>query len=175
MSEPAVSSSVTGLSPLRRSMLALLAEPASASDLARQLDLSRQKVNYHLRELERLGLVELVDERQRRGFVERRMRAVDSDAFSSAYLYAAASQLAADVATLRERSQAAGKPVRTFTLETQIAFESPSAMRHFTDELANTLRRLAAEYHRPGNSQSRRHRVLLGAHPVITKGQDNDT
>src|SRR5947207_2605249 len=60
---------------IRHQLLDLLkAEPDSATGLARRLNLSRQKVNYHLRELERAGLVELHDQRQRRGLTERRLR-----------------------------------------------------------------------------------------------------
>src|SRR5687768_3995360 len=59
------------LSPLRRSLLERLREPASATQLASELGLARQKVNYHLRALEDAGLVELVEQRQRRGCVER--------------------------------------------------------------------------------------------------------
>jgi DNA-binding transcriptional ArsR family regulator len=158
-----------GLSPLRRVLLEQLAEPASASDLARRLDVPRQKLNYHLRVLERLGLVEQVDQRQRRGFVERRVRAVDRDRFSSAYLLTAASRMADDVAVLRERARAAGKPVLTFTAEIDVDFASPAQLRDFTERLADAVRRLAAEHHRPDEPRARRHRVMIGAHPVITK------
>jgi DNA-binding transcriptional ArsR family regulator len=63
------------LAPLRRQLLLRLRTPASATELARELGLGRQKVNYHLRKLEESGLVELVEERQRRGCVERVLRA----------------------------------------------------------------------------------------------------
>ncbi len=53
------------LHPLRRQILeALAAEPGSASTLARRLGEPRQKVNYHLRELEQHGFVELVEEKR---------------------------------------------------------------------------------------------------------------
>ncbi|MFC9971182.1 helix-turn-helix domain-containing protein [Spirillospora sp. NPDC127200] len=171
MSEPVPQPSSSGrgaLSPLRRVLLEQLAEPASASELARRLGQPRQRINYHLHELERLGLVELVDERRRRGFIERRMRAVDPDRHSSAYLYAAASRLAGDVATLRERAQAAGKPLLTFTLELDIDFASPAAVRGFLDELTTTARDLAARY-QSDEPRARRHRLMIGAHPAITK------
>src|SRR3954467_2475118 len=62
---------VVALDPVRARLLGELAEPASATSLAARLDLSRQKVNYHLRALEAHGLVELVEERPRRGLTER--------------------------------------------------------------------------------------------------------
>ncbi|GAA3445658.1 helix-turn-helix domain-containing protein [Planomonospora venezuelensis] len=63
------------LTPIRRRLLARLREPGSAVRLAAELDLPRQRVNYHLKALEQAGLIELVEERPRRGFTERVMRA----------------------------------------------------------------------------------------------------
>ena len=56
-------------------LLAELAEPASATMLAARVGLPRQKVNYHLRALERHGLVELVEERRKGNCTERVLRA----------------------------------------------------------------------------------------------------
>ena len=59
------------LSPMRRTLLERLRTPTSATQLASELALGRQRVNYHLRALEQAGLIELVENRQRRGCVER--------------------------------------------------------------------------------------------------------
>ena len=63
------------LDPLRARILANLEEPGSASSLAPVLGETRQKLNYHLRALEDHGLVELVEERPRRGLTERVVQA----------------------------------------------------------------------------------------------------
>ena len=63
------------LDPVRARLLAELAEPASATMLAARVGLPRQKVNYHLRALERHGLVELVEERRKGNCTERVLRA----------------------------------------------------------------------------------------------------
>jgi DNA-binding transcriptional ArsR family regulator len=63
------------LDPTRARLLAEPAEPASATMLAARLGLARQKVNYHLRALERHGLVELVAERRKGNVTERLLRA----------------------------------------------------------------------------------------------------
>ena len=63
------------LDPMRSRLLAALAQPGSATTLAAQVGLSRQKVNYHLRALERHGLVELVEERKKGNMTERVLRA----------------------------------------------------------------------------------------------------
>jgi len=53
------------LDPIRSRVLAVLAEPGSATTDARALGLPRQKVNYHPRALEARGLVTLVTVRHR--------------------------------------------------------------------------------------------------------------
>ncbi|MGH7497830.1 MAG: winged helix-turn-helix domain-containing protein, partial [Gemmatimonadales bacterium] len=63
------------LDPVRQTLLAHLTEPDSATGLARRLRLPRQRINYHLRELERVGLVELVEERRKGNCLERVVRA----------------------------------------------------------------------------------------------------
>src|SRR5687767_13275137 len=60
-----------GLTPIRRRLLERLRQPASATQLASELAMGRQRVNYHLRALEKAKLVDLVEERQRRGCIER--------------------------------------------------------------------------------------------------------
>jgi DNA-binding transcriptional ArsR family regulator len=172
------------LPPLRRQLLGLLAHPDSAAGLARRLNLPRQKVNYHVRELERAGFIELVEERRRRGVIERRMRAtarawvidpallaggsVDptqfQDRFASAYLVASAAQTIRDVATLRELATATKRRLATFTLESEIAFASPRDLRAFTDALEANLVQLQQQFHHPGG---RRFRFLVAGHPRV--------
>src|SRR5271166_4539655 len=53
------------LQPGRLRLLEQLTEPDSAAGLARRLGVPRQKLNYHLRELEREGFLELVEERRK--------------------------------------------------------------------------------------------------------------
>ena len=66
---------ITALDPVRARILRQLVEPGSATTVAHELGLSRQKANYHLRALESHGLVTLVEERPRRGMTERIVQA----------------------------------------------------------------------------------------------------
>ena len=63
------------LDPIRTKILQELVEPASATQLAAKVGLPRQKVNYHLKALERHGLVELMEERRKGNVTERILRA----------------------------------------------------------------------------------------------------
>ena len=62
------------LNPLRNRLLAELDQPASAAGLAAHLGIPRQKVNYHLRELERLGLATVAEERRWGGLTAKSAR-----------------------------------------------------------------------------------------------------
>jgi DNA-binding transcriptional ArsR family regulator len=64
----------TLFSPARLRILEHLSKPDSAAGVARRLELPRQQIGYHLRELEQAGLVELVEERRKGNCIERVVR-----------------------------------------------------------------------------------------------------
>jgi DNA-binding transcriptional ArsR family regulator len=181
------------LSPLRRQLLNLLQEPASGTQLAAALDLPRQRVNYHLRELEKAGLVELVEERQRRGCVERILRAtagsfvVDPavmgraraftqihDQYAAEHLVEVAAGTVRDVARMQSKADAAGKRLLTFTLEAEVRFAEPGDVHRFTDALAEAVRKTVEAFDTEGG---RPYRLIAGGHPAprrSTEGEDHD-
>jgi DNA-binding transcriptional ArsR family regulator len=180
--QAAVDVSRARLSPLRRRVLAELREPASAAALAVRLGESRQTVNYHVRELERAGLVELVEERRRRGFTERvvraRARAVvadpevigDLDAvaeaqdrFAADALLALSARALGDVTEMRERAGAEGRRLVTFAIEAEVAFDRPADIERFADALTDRIAELADEFD-SGRSR-RRFRLIVGGYP----------
>jgi DNA-binding transcriptional ArsR family regulator len=168
------------LSPLRRELLRLLREPSSATQLAATLELPRQRVNYHLRELEKAGLVELVEERQRRGFVERILRATSGafvvdpdvmhgeftrmhDQYAAEHLVEVAAGTVRDVARMQNKADAAGKRLLTFTLEAEVRFAEPGDVHRFTDALTEAVRRTIEEFDSPSG---RAYRLVAGGHPA---------
>jgi DNA-binding transcriptional ArsR family regulator len=180
------------LSPLRRELLNLLREPASATQLAAALELPRQRVNYHLRELEKAGLVELVEQRQRRGFTERILRArpgafvVDPavmttaesramnrihDQFAAEHLVEVASGTVRDVARMQARADDAGKRLLTFTLEAEVRFAEPGDVHRFTDALTEAVRRTVAAFDSPGG---RPYRLVAAGHPAPALAEQGD-
>jgi DNA-binding transcriptional ArsR family regulator len=69
--------------PLRLRMLTLMwPGPMSAAELARELDVSHALASQHLRRLTAAGLVELAEERMRRGGRERRYRTIHGSPLS---------------------------------------------------------------------------------------------
>jgi len=177
------------LSPLRRRLLEELREPGSATSLAARLGESRQRLNYHLRELEKGGLVELVELRPRRGRTERIVRTTartvvvapevigesqpeGQDRFAVDTLLTATARTFGDVAELRTLAEAAGKRLVTFTIEADIGFARPADIERFANQLADRVAELAAEYESP--QARRRYHLVIGGHPSRSVG-DNPT
>ena len=180
--EPTVA--VAMLDPQRAQILALLVEPGSASTLAVVLGVSRQKVNYHLRALEDHGLVELVEQRPRRGLTERVMvasarsyvvstdvlgesaaRPERTDVLSTQYLIAVAARMVAEVAELARRADRARQPLATLAIDTELRFASAADRAAFTAELSSFVPSHAARYHDASAPQGRWHRLVVAAHP----------
>jgi DNA-binding transcriptional ArsR family regulator len=189
---PAAAAAV--MDAVRLRLVRELARPASGSDLARRLGLPRQRVNYHLRELEKAGLVRLVEERKKGNCTERILQAVATsyvvspevlgaispdpqrvpDRAGSAYLIALASQAIAEVAVLRERAERAGKQLATLSLQTEVRFESAAAMSGFARELTEALASLAAKYtsDEAAAPEGRVFKVVVGGYPAITREEE---
>ena len=167
--------------PRIRLLEALRDRPDSASGLASRLGLPRQTINYHLRQLERARLVELVAERGHGRCVE---RVVAPTASAFAVSPSALGPLAPDSRELRDRASAeflaarAGEVIRdvgrllagdervpTLTLETQITFTSDHERGAFARDLQATVAELVSRYHDAGGSST--FTVLVAAHPEV--------
>jgi DNA-binding transcriptional ArsR family regulator len=175
---------ISALDPVRARILHRLAEPGSATTLGAELGMPRQKVNYHLRALESHGLVELVEERPRRGLTERVVQAtaraylvapdvVDEHAIdpsridraSSRYLLAVGGRLVKEVRDLARRAERADKALPTLTIDTDIRFRSASERAAFTADLTEAVLALTARYHDEAAPRGRWHRLIVAAHP----------
>lgn len=176
------------LHPMRMRILDALREPSSASAVARQLGLARQKVNYHLRELEKAGFIEEIEQRRAGNCIERIVRAKSShflihpemlgnlgadpeavqDRFSSTYLIALAAQAIRDVASAQEQASKAKKRIATFTLQADVRFASAADREAFVNALSNTFAHLVARYHRE-DGEGRTFRFITAGYPARKK------
>ena len=183
--DPAAASA--SLDPVRRRLLAALAEPGSASSLAATIGLPRQKVNYHLRTLERHGLVELVELRRRGNMTERVMQASAAsyvispaalgtaapdparapDRLSARWLIAVAARTVREVGEMLAGAAKAGKRVATFTHDGEVRFASAADRAAFAEELAGAVTALVGKYHDDSAPGGRPHRVVVAVHPHI--------
>jgi DNA-binding transcriptional ArsR family regulator len=171
--------------PVRLRILHELREPGSATTVARTLGMPRQKVNYHLRVLEKAGFLEEVEQRRAGNCIERIVRTKAThylihpellgslggdpetvgDRFSAAYLIALAAQTIGDVAALRERAEKSGKRVATLSLQTEVRFASAADRQAFANDLSNAVARVVAKYHDETAENGRTYRVVVGAYP----------
>ncbi len=174
------------LNPERLRLLQALTQPASAAGLARQLGLPRQRVNYHLRELEAEGLVALQEERRVGNCIERVVRAtartflispevlgavaanpdVVQDKLSASYLIALSAETINHVARLSAGAEASGRRLATLGMEAEVRFASAEQRSKFAEELTAAVMQLVAKYHDAVAPGGRRFRVVLGAHPA---------
>ena len=170
----------------RREVLAALDQPDSAAGLARRLGISRQRLNYHLRALERRGLVECIEERRKGNCTERILRATArafvispdalgalkttpdaaADRLSAAYVIAVSARTIREVSTLDTRARQAGKRIATLTIDSEVTFASAEARASFASELNQSVAALVAKYHDDAAPSGRRFRVVAHSHPV---------
>jgi DNA-binding transcriptional ArsR family regulator len=175
------------LDPVRARLLAELAEPSSATMLAARVGLPRQKVNYHLRTLERHGLVELVEERRKGNVTERLVRATAAsyvispaalaavqpdpsrspDRLSAYWLLAIAARLVRDVGALITGATKARRRVATFAIDGEIRFASAKDRAAFAEELSAAVAGLVARYHDEASPRGRDHRLIVAIHPSV--------
>ena len=178
------------LNPLRLQILALARQPASASDLARRLELPRQRINYHVRALERAGFLRAAGRRRKRNMIEQRYVASArgfvlsptllgpvgadwrdiGDTASGDYLLALAEQLRRDVE--RAEREAGGERVSTVSLKSQFRFESAAQRAEFTRALREAVVAVIARHATPNRTEDgrvgrgRAHRLVLACYPV---------
>jgi DNA-binding transcriptional ArsR family regulator len=180
------------LDPVRARLLAALAEPGTASSVAPLVGLTRQKANYHLRALERHGLVELVEERRKGNCTERVLRATAAsyvispaalsalapdpdrspDQASARWMLALAGRLVNEVGQLIEGATAAKQPLATFAVDSEIRFASAADRAAFAEELGDAVAGLVAKYHDAGAPGGRKHRLVIALHPSITDNKE---
>jgi DNA-binding transcriptional ArsR family regulator len=178
------------LDPVRSRLLAELSEPGSATSLAAKIGLPRQQVNYHLRTLERHGLVALVAERRKGNMTERLLQATAAsyvispaalaglqpdpdrapDRLSAFWLLSLAARLVRDVGSLLLGARAAGQRVATFALDGEVRFATAADRSAFAEELAHSVAELVTKYHDDAAEGGRPHRVVVAIHPSVVAG-----
>ncbi|MBM7776588.1 DNA-binding transcriptional ArsR family regulator [Actinokineospora baliensis] len=173
------------LDPVRSALLAALAEPGSASSLAEVVGLPRQKVNYHLRALEKHGLVELVEERRKGNCTERVLRATAAsyvispaalsavapdpskspDQLSARWLLALAARLVRELGQLIAGATAAKQRLATYASDAEITFATAADRAAFAGELQDVVADLVRKYHTEDAPNGRKHRFIVALHP----------
>lgn len=168
--------------PLRVRALEQLREPASAAEVARRIGEGRQKVNYHLKELLKAGLVEEAGERRAGNFVETLYRSV-ADAFvvspevawsdprrtealrdqhSLEQLVTLGERLQRDAVALLDRAAFDGETIASASVLAEVGFATEEDRTGFLREYLATVRHLTDRYGSPGGT---RYLVATAAYP----------
>lgn len=181
------SAAEVSLDPIRNRLLAELVEPASATVVAAKVGLPRQQVNYHLKTLERHGLVELVEERRKGNVTERVLQATalsyvispaalngvqpdpsrSPDRLSARWLIALAARLVREVGQLLAGATRARKRLATFGMDGAVRFANAADRAAFAEELAAAVTGLIGKYHDEQAPDGRDHRVIVAVHPSL--------
>jgi DNA-binding transcriptional ArsR family regulator len=168
--------------PVRVQVLEALREPTSAAAAARRVGQPRQNVNYHVKELERAGLVRRVGERRKGNFVEclyqavastflvspraawgdpRRMQAM-RDQFALERLVHLGERLERDAAVLLDRAAFEGDEIASVSVEAEVRFATETDRAAFLEEYLAAVGPLFRKYGTRGGDP---YRVALAAYP----------
>lgn len=178
--------------PVRIAALAALRSPDSAAGVARAIGQSRQLVNYHLKELERAGLIVAAGERRKGNFVEQLYRAVAStfvvsprfawggadreralrDQASLEHLIALGERLQRDATGLLDRAAFDGEEIASATVEGEVRFADEATRSAFMTEYLSMLGPLLKKY---GTKHGLRYRVAVAAYPGPGPGPEEET
>lgn len=173
----------TLLTPLRIELMKLLAEPRTCPELAAHFGETPQKIYYHVKALERAGLVEKVAERRVRGVVEGSYRAkarsywlapqlvgqigdrrAARDQASLRHLLTLVEEVQDDVGHL---AHTVGRDIPSIGLAAQIHLPDGERRAAFLSDLQRLVTDLAREYgageETPGAGES--FRLVLACYP----------
>jgi DNA-binding transcriptional ArsR family regulator len=172
--------------PVRVAILEALRAPASAAGVARAVGRPRQNVNYHLKELERAGLVRRVGTRRNGNFIEtlfesvagtflvspraawggdpRRIQAM-ADQHSLENLVLLGERLQQDATALLDRAAFDGEEISSAAVSAEIRFESEQDRAAFLKEYLKKLGPLIEKY---GRKDGVPYRVALAVYPQTT-------
>ena len=178
--------------PVRRSIVALARTPMSATEMAGRLGLTRQRVNYHVRQLERARFLDRADRRVRRNMIEQRYVATARsyviapellgalaphasavhDAASAAALFAIASRAQDDLTRVVADASAQGKRLATLSLTADVRFASAAQRAEFTRAVETAISDIVGRHSMPFTTSDgtpgdgRPYRLFLGCHPI---------
>ncbi len=166
----------------RAELLQRMLEPRSCTTLAQQLGTTPQKVHYHVKALERAGLVEQVSSQRVRGFTEASYQAAARSYWlsprlvrrlggprnarsrtSMSFLLDLTEEVHIDVGRLAERG---GDPP-TAAISAQVALRDPADREAFLGDLQAAIQGLAEKYGGPATAPGATYRLAVACYPQV--------
>jgi DNA-binding transcriptional ArsR family regulator len=171
------------LNPLRGEIIAQLLEPGSAAEVARTLGETAQRINYHLKALEKAGLVTRVGTRQVRNLVEVLYRSIAKtfvlaeslsmkpetlqklkDQSSLAHLVTTSERIRRDAMLLMEQCDE-GDVIPSATLQLQVQLCTEQQRQAFIEEYTAMAQKLVQRYTGVRGDDQVAYQVLLTVYP----------
>jgi DNA-binding transcriptional ArsR family regulator len=184
-----VEQAVALLKPIRIEILKRMDHPVTCPDLADWFGESAQKIYYHVKALEKAGLVEKVEERRVRGVVEgyyqARARsywlapqlvgqiggeAISQDQISLRVLLSLAEEMHSEIGKLGQQAEA-GQDVPSLSLSAHVHLPDAGRRNEFLREVQTFFQHLATRYGLPeddiGITDGQGFRLVLVCYPKI--------
>ena len=155
------------LTPHRIDLLKAMLEPRTCKELAAQFEQSPQQINYHVKILEKEGLIQRVSEKRIRGTIEATYQAKArsywlapqlvgqigtpqqaKDQSSLRYLMSMAEEMMTDLGRLGHQSEA-GEHIPSLGLSAQIHLPQGEKRQAFLSEVQTIFQQLATKYGLP--------------------------
>jgi DNA-binding transcriptional ArsR family regulator len=169
-------------SPVRIAALDVLRQPMSAAAVARALGEPRQKMTYHLKELERAGLVRHAGERRKGNFIEQlyeaaarrfvvsnrvtwdreRLESTLRDQVSLANVVSVGERLQRDATALLDVAADTGEQVPSAAVEVDVSFANEAARSAFIEEYLVAIGPLLKKH---GAREGEHFRVVMAVYP----------
>ena len=170
--------------PVRGRILEAMQIPETAASVARQLGGTRQAINYHVKALAGLGLLQRTGERRNGNFVEQlfqstarrfvvasrfaadpdQLAAVFRDHVSLAALTSVGERLQRDAVRLIDAAASGGKEIPSVSIEADVALPDESARTAFMRDVSEALQSVLAKHATP-TADGRRFRVVFATYP----------
>lgn len=183
------------LHPMRLRILARASEPVSAVELAKELGASPQKLNYHLKALEKAGLLTKVREEKKRNLTKAYYQArakrlwfsprlvekhgdearVTRDRLSLHNLLGLAHGLEQDVIRVLNREEREPRGAASLGVKADLRFEDGDARRAFMEEYMAVLDGLVRKYGATSDgSAGERFTAVVAVYPRVDGASDAD-
>jgi DNA-binding transcriptional ArsR family regulator len=178
------------LNPLRAEILSKMKEPTSSAEVARMIKETPQKVNYHVKALEKVGLVKRVGTRNVRNLVEVLYQSIAKtfvlseslgwkpdtiqrmkDQGSLRHLITTSERIKRDAFYLMEQSDQ-DEVIPSATLDMGVHLENEEKRNAFVQEYVSMVKNLVEKYQAPHVSKYDTYNVVLAVYPQTNEGED---
>lgn len=176
------------INPLRAEILAQLKQPSSATEVAKKLKETPQRINYHLKTLQKVGLVTKVGTRQVRNLVEVLYQSIAKtfllaetlsisketiqkikDQGSLLHLIHTSERMRKDALLLMEQSDQ-NEVIPSASLQMKVNLTDETMREQFVEDYVALVKSLVKRYQQNSENQHV-YQVLLSVYPDVNQGE----